>query len=621
MLKILAALAGVILVVTPGRAQTDHRIPVKTADDLPRHRYRVTGTALDFLNDQTRFNKLRDQLITASLADLKKYRIEDRATLRAYYDILQTAYESKGDLQRSLAISDKARELEDNDQEKFTCGLSLRARIAATQVTSDVNDPRFAEAFKTELRRQISAVPYEPIKDKLVMLRGLAKMVTRQRIESSLTTELDPVIAANQGKVPEKVAVLLVSTKLVLDSGLRELPWVAEVYGEVIDAHAGVTNAPDLWTPRLVALEKTAKAQPVVVGIWDTGVDTSLYPDQLWTNPGETLNGKDDDGNGFVDDLHGIAFGPDHRPTTGSLVSLGGLHGDKAQGIQFLIANEDMQAGIQNEGVTAFQTYVKGLVGEKLRYFTEDMSLLDHYCHGTHVAGVAVAGNPFARIVYVTENNPSVETLTIEGGARWGASAQQAVDYLKKSGARVVNMSWRVSREMLEGELNRNGVGGTPAERAELSRQIFAGLRNGLEAAMRSAPGILFVAGSGNEDNDVDFAEYIPAGLRLPNLITIGAVDDHDKFTSFTSTGKNVELYANGYRVESFIPGGQRVKFSGTSMASPQVVNLAAKLFALKPELTPAQVMSLIHDHADPVPGQPGRFVINPKRTIQSIKL
>ena len=46
----------------------------------------------------------------------------------------------------------------------------------------------------------------------------------------------------------------------------------------------------------------------------------------------------------------------------------------------------------------------------------------------------------------------------------------------------------------------------------------------------------------------------------------------------------------------SFVPGGQRLPFSGTSMASPNVVNLAAKLIALDPTLTPAQTIALIRD-------------------------
>ncbi|HEX8906766.1 MAG TPA: S8 family serine peptidase, partial [Longimicrobiaceae bacterium] len=52
-------------------------------------------------------------------------------------------------------------------------------------------------------------------------------------------------------------------------------------------------------------------ARPVVVAIIDSGVDIT-HPDlaaNVWTNPREVAgNGKDDDGNGYVDDVHGWDF-------------------------------------------------------------------------------------------------------------------------------------------------------------------------------------------------------------------------------------------------------------------------------------------------------------------------
>jgi subtilisin family serine protease len=122
------------------------------------------------------------------------------------------------------------------------------------------------------------------------------------------------------------------------------------------------------------------------------------------------------------------------------------------------------------------------------------------------------------------------------------------------------------------------------------------------------------VAGSGNEDNSADFQEYIPGGFSLANLVTVGAVDQAGTETSFSTFGKTVVLHANGFQVESSIPGGERMKFSGASMSAPQVTNLAAKLFALKPELTVAQVKELIMKGAE----KNGRInLINPKKTLQ----
>lgn len=62
-------------------------------------------------------------------------------------------------------------------------------------------------------------------------------------------------------------------------------------------------NAPDVWN-----LGVTGKG--VVVGVIDTGLCIT-HPDiqnQVWTNPCETVNGVDDDNNGFVDDIYGWNF-------------------------------------------------------------------------------------------------------------------------------------------------------------------------------------------------------------------------------------------------------------------------------------------------------------------------
>lgn len=68
------------------------------------------------------------------------------------------------------------------------------------------------------------------------------------------------------------------------------------------------------------AAQNPLKRQDVVVAVVDTGADTEhpALRDSLWTNPGEAgvddrgrnkaNNGVDDDGNGFIDDVHGWNF-------------------------------------------------------------------------------------------------------------------------------------------------------------------------------------------------------------------------------------------------------------------------------------------------------------------------
>ena len=79
-------------------------------------------------------------------------------------------------------------------------------------------------------------------------------------------------------------------------------------------------------------------------------------------------------------------------------------------------------------------------------------------------------------------------------------------------------------------------------------------------------------------------------------------------------------IYANGFEVESYVPGGKRFKYSGTSMAAPNVTNLVGKMVAINPELTTSEIVRLIRDNSDPMAGYEGRFIINPKKTIAAVK-
>ena len=279
----------------------------------------------------------------------------------------------------------------------------------------------------------------------------------------------------------------------------------------------------------------------------------------------------------------------------------------------------DLQAALDTEDARLLKQTVATLEPSRVKAFQEDLSLVGVYTHGTHVAGIAVEGNPFARVFTATmlwEHRTEPVRPGEEMSRRTAEAYRQIVQAFRDQKLRVVNMSWRYGAAAYEGMLAWHNVGATPEERKQLARRLFAIERDALREAIASAPEILFVAGSGNEDNSADFEEYIPAGLNLPNLITVGAVDRAGEETSFSTFGKTVVVHANGFEVESLLPGGDRVKFSGTSMASPQVANLAAKLFALRPDLTVAQVRQAIVDGAE----RKGRVnLIHPRRTAERL--
>jgi subtilisin family serine protease len=159
-------------------------------------------------------------------------------------------------------------------------------------------------------------------------------------------------------------------------------------------------------------------------------------------------------------------------------------------------------------------------------------------------------------------------------------------------------MSWGGSLRGVEEALEAHNAGGTPAQRKKLAREIYTIGDTALRESIRDATDILFITSAGNSDNDVTFDEFYPSSYDYPNMLSVGAVDAAGDETSFTSLGK-VDIYANGFEVESYVPGGNRIKFNGTSMSSPQVLNLAAKLLALDPHLSTAQLRQLILDGGD----------------------
>jgi subtilisin family serine protease len=67
--------------------------------------------------------------------------------------------------------------------------------------------------------------------------------------------------------------------------------------------------------------------------------------------------------------------------------------------------------------------------------------------------------------------------------------------------------------------------------------------------------------------------------------------------------------------VPSKAPTGLPINISGTSLAAPQVTNLAGKLFAVNPKLTAAQVRQIMEETST-LEGDKKLRVINPKAAL-----
>jgi subtilisin family serine protease len=611
---------------TPAAASAEPgaKIPVITAADLPVHVYSIKTPPSDFIESGEPFKAFVAKVRTNIESDLAKYDIKDPTTLKGYEQLRMQIAMVEGRMDDIPAIIERVRALETKESARLMTGQVALSMLAARKSAGAESGPAFEEAFKKELATRVGALPWETVGDDVKAANGRAQIMRRELMLGQVKAGLDPVAATSQGQLSSDIAHDLVGMRAALDTMIPLQPLIASVYGEMIATKDKATKGADVWSPTLVELTGKEGGTPVVVAIWDSGVDVAIFKDQLFTNAKEVAgNAQDDDANGFVDDVHGIAFDLRANPIPELLHPVTEMKNDVSMVMKHTKGLGDLESAIESPEASELRKYISTLSQDQIGTFLEDLWLAGNYSHGTHVAGIAAAGNPYARLLpaRITFNYKMIPqiTPTTEQAKKDAEAAAKTVAYFKQAGVRVVNMSWGGGVKDTEEALEKKGEGATPEARNAKARELFAIQRDALQAAITGAPDILFIAAAGNDDNDNVFAEMIPSALSAPNLITVGAVDDTLKPTSFTTFGKNVQLYANGFEVESYVPGGQRMKLSGTSMAAPNVANLAAKLVALAPDLTPTDIIDLMKQGATPMKDDANRMVINPRKSIDLV--
>jgi len=610
-----AAIVGAAALGLPLGVPLAAQQPVVTrASQLPVHSYPVTEPASKILQDSTAMDRLASALQRDLRSDLTHYDIRDATTRRDDYAALSSIALLHGQYDESLAWSDSARALQVKPAQRLLNGMMTRAIVAASRAPAANAKPVFAST----LERELDALPYDTVQAELKsMAGGLATL--SPGVVIGLTQATDDS-ASMSGSISKDIALALVNSAIAL----REVyPYRTEAMAQlnqVIDAHH--VEKADIWAARDVSLDGCSGLTPVIVAINDVGTDLSLFPGRVWTNAKEIPdNGKDDDGNGYVDDVHGIGFGWDGRAVSGSLRSLAPYsQADMDTASTQIGGFNDLQAHLSTPAARAVQASFAALAPAQVKPIVERVEFYGNYAHGTHVAGIVSQGNPAVRLQVDRLEFPYQllpPAPTESWASAYAAAMRRTVEYYKRSRVRVVNMSWGIGQNDLQQMLEANRIGKSDEERKAMAARYFSTVADTFRNAMAGAPNVLFVSAAGNSDDNNDFTQTVPASIDLPNTITVGAVDQAGDQAAFTSFGK-VDVYADGYEVESVLPGGIRQKWSGTSMASPQVVNLAAKLLALHPTLTPVQIKRLIVEGADAkeVGGRTIRL-LNEKQSVQ----
>ncbi|MEA3547061.1 MAG: S8 family peptidase [Thermodesulfobacteriota bacterium] len=185
----------------------------------------------------------------------------------------------------------------------------------------------------------------------------------------------------------------------------------------------------------------------------------------------------------------------------------------------------------------------------------------DNVGHGTHVAGsIAADGGPNGNGIYGVAPEADLMAIKVCGNTScWGDDIAEGIEYATDNGAQIISIS----------------IGGDNPDYYVLATIDHAVAEN-----------VLVIAAAGNDgptDGSIDY----PAAYK--KVVAVGAIDINEYVPDWSSRGindgdyiveeKEVEFAAPGVTIESTDKDGCYSCKSGTSMATPHVSGLAAKLW------------------------------------------
>lgn len=594
--------ACALALALPALAQGPTAKPrVEKTADLPRLEYRVQGKVDALLDERAKFSTFAAAVRGDTQSVLDRYEIVDKAIERTLYVALAEIDWLDGRHDAALAALARARALDARAADTLAIDTLVRAVDGARRATGVTSGNAFRVEVAKRLRSELDARPAAAAFPGVRRAKSTLDRTTEAGVLAEAREAFQPAIDAGD-PLPYDVALWLVDARfrLVVEMPLKAT--VSETYAAYLATNRVLK--PDVWEARAATLPPGRDYAPVPVAIWDSGVDTARFGDRV---------ARDASGAPAL-----IAFDRRAEPAQGDLASIPASLKAKLPRLKpRLQGMSDLQADVDSTEADELKSYLATLSRDAKLPAVEELQEAGNFIHGTFVAGIAADGNPAIRLVVARiEFSHSLKPDPCPSLAQAQKDAQNVAatfEFFRRHRVRVVNMSFVGSARDTEAMLEACGVGSLPSERRRIAREWFELGKQAMASGIASAPEILFVASAPIDDASV--TESVPADLVAPNLITVGAVDRAGDEAPYTGHGRSVAVYANGDRVDGTMPGGERYADSGPWVAAPQVANLAAKILAVNPALTPPQVIALIRETSEKSPDG-RRALIHPKKAL-----
>ena len=597
-------------------AAQDERPVIASQADLPPVRFPTPVPPSQTLNTPAFLNELPAYRAEAERL-LNDYDIRDPAIaqrLRYGLTAIAILQDRPAD---ALALIRAQRAVESKPQ-LHQAGSLVREALAAGLAAPP--EGRCA-ASAARITQTLAAAEPLTVRDEVVGRYGVVQTLSPAFHAASAALVVDPEAQA-QGSIGVMAAMSLANMRA---EGNGVPPCRAEMAAALkawIDdpAHKPV----DIWPAREVTAEAMVGARPVTVAVWESGFDPNLFPGQLAIDPAEPLDGVDNDDNGVIDDAFGPTFDAMVRPTQQRLpppspefAARLGLQIAIEKGLSDLAYGDD--------------TPEARFVAERSRSADLEEQLADirvstewnGAAHATWVASLIADPAPFVKLyafnLYPYGDYPDPQVFVEADIQRWADALPAGAARLRGAGVRIVNMSWVSDADGWAEGLLRAGQETDPERAAQRGAAMAAVMRAAIDGVIRDCPDILFVVGAGNSDQPEEIQDAAPQTLDRPNILVVGGTGTSGRPTSFTTYGARVRLYAlaEGNIVRG--PGGQVMRRSGTSFASPMTARVAAQMLAAAPSLTPEQVIEGLLATAQP--GDAGDLpVIHPAHAVEWAK-